>query len=441
LAHTTLTEPDPVVAARAPAPAPHGALAHAHSIGWHEARELAAELGLRYGRASRRASADGATEEVLLAEAVGRVLAADVCASADLPRFATAAMDGWVLSSCSPGGSIVDGSATAWEVHAGIAAGDLPSATSMALGSARPICTGAPVPPGGAAVLRSELGEISVDRAGRSWLRSTHPVRPAEHIRPAGEEARQGEILLRASASLTPPQIALAAAAGRDTLTVVRRPTVDLLLLGDELARNGHPRGGQVRDALGPAVPAIVAALGLQLSHVRYVPDDPAVTIAALQETTADVVLTTGGSSHGAADHVRGALRVLGARLVFDGVAMRPGHPVILAALPDGRPVLCLPGNPLAALVCLTTLALPLVDAILGRLPRRSALSVAGAVLGNRTHSTRLIACVETVTGLSPVDWQGSGMLRGLAHADMLAVVPPGGVRAGEPVHTVSLLW
>jgi molybdopterin molybdotransferase len=463
MAHPTFVGPESGVVERAFGHAQHGAAASSHhvgrcevgsheighhNVGWHKARELAAELGRRSGNGSRRASqhapAEGATEEVPLADAAGRILAADVIAVADLPRFATAAMDGWVLSACAPDESSIGGTPPGWKLDTAIAAGDPPSAAPMLPGSARPISTGAPVPAGAAAILRSELGTVSVGRTGsrgQSTLGSTHPVRANEHIRLPGEEARHGEVLLYASDTLTPPRIALAAAAGRDTLPVLRLPTVELLLLGDELARTGHPRGGQVRDALGPAVPPIVAALGLAMGRLSYVPDDLAATVAAVRGATADVVVTTGGSSHGSADHVREALRAVGARLIVDGVAMRPGHPVILAELPDGRPLLCLPGNPLAALVCLISFAVPLADALLGRSPRPLGLSMAATGLPNATASTRLIACRGIANGVVPVEWQGSGMMRGLAHADALAVVPPGGTRKGEPVQTAPLPW
>jgi molybdopterin molybdotransferase len=448
MAHTRFTQPEFALAESAPG--------HTHSQGWHEARDLVVGLGLRYRRALRCAPPGIAVEEIPLAAAVGRILAVDVIAVADLPRCATAAMDGWVLSLCAPTESRVSGTAPGWKVDAAIAAGDVPLAQPMLPGTARPISTGAPVPRGAVAVLRSEFGEISVDRVGlreRMTLHSTHPVRANDHIRPSGEEAREGETLLHASDTLTPPRIALAAAAGRDTLPVLRRPTVELFVLGDELARSGHPCEGQVRDALGPAVPPIVASLGLVMGGARYVPDDLAATVAALGEATADIVITTGGSSYGAADHVRGALQALGARFIFDGVAMRPGHPVMLAELTDGRPLLCLPGNPLAALVCLISFAGPLADALLARSPRPLGLSMVATDLPNATGShntpgfrnatasTRLIACRQTADGVVPVDWQGSGMMRGLACADVLAVVPPGGTCAGQPVQTVPLPW
>ncbi|MET0990290.1 MAG: molybdopterin molybdotransferase MoeA, partial [Glaciihabitans sp.] len=381
-------------------------------------------------------------ETVALGAATGRLLAADVTASAPLPRFAAAAMDGWALAPARP--TPAAGPADAplrWLLGDAIAAGDSPATTTLQPGTARPISTGAVVPAGAVAVLRAEQGDVTRDSAGRLWLSPRHPVRDGDHIRPAGEEAAAGDVLLRAPITLTPPRIALAAAAGRDSLTVRRLPSMDVLILGDELVRSGVPGGGAIRDLLGPTIPGIGANLGLRDGEVREVTDSLAATVAALQHCSSDVVVTTGGSSHGAADHMRRALATLGARMVFDGVRMRPGHPVMLAELPDGRPVLSLPGNPLAAFICLASFGVPLADAMLGRPARPLDVERMAGAVPPGTGSTRLVACQRDPSGLSPVTWQGSSMVRGLADADVVAVVPVQGVAAGARVQTLPLPW
>jgi molybdopterin molybdotransferase len=122
-------------------------------------------------------------------------------------------------------------------------------------------------------------------------------------------------------------------------------------------------------------------------------------------------------------------------------VRMRPGHPVMVARLIDGRLMLCLPGNPLAAMLVLASLGVPLIDGMLGR-----PLAPLGAVVlahdvANLSGSTRLVAYRNTVDGAVPTARQGSGMLRGLAEADGVAVVPPGGVSAPDAIATIPLPW
>ncbi|RII85806.1 molybdopterin molybdenumtransferase MoeA, partial [Clavibacter californiensis] len=135
----------------------------------------------------------------------------------------------------------------------------------------------------------------------------------------------------------------------------------------DEVVDRGVPVPGRVRDAIGPALPALLAACGLGAGSTVRVPDDARATRDAIAQATAPLVITTGGSSRGPADHVRSALDALRARLVVDAVRMRPGHPVMLAELPDGRAVLCLPGNPLAAIACLLSFAPAIADGLAGR--------------------------------------------------------------------------
>ncbi|NQX28082.1 molybdopterin molybdotransferase MoeA [Microbacteriaceae bacterium VKM Ac-2854] len=388
----------------------------AHDLDWRAARD----------RAHAAATERAAVTVLPLVEAAGHTLAHDVFATNDIPRNAGSAMDGWAVArTIGP-----------WTLGEPILAGDAPS--SVRAGEARPIATGAAVPTGAVAVIRREHGDVV--RPGAAMLQlnalATGP-RPGDHIRPAGEEARRGDPLLRAGTVLTAPRIGLAAVAGLDELAVRVPVAVDCVLLGDEIRRSGAPEAGAVRDALGPVLPGILASMGLAPGRMRWAGDDPDATLAVLAATTAPLVITTGGSSRGPTDFVRSALSALGGRLLIDGVAMRPGHPVMLARLPGDRMLLCLPGNPLAALLCLASFGMPLADGLLGRPQRALGALTLTVDAPNPARATRLLACAGGI----PVPWQGSGMLRGLAAADAVAVVPPGGAAAGETVASVPLPW
>lgn len=400
-------------------------------VDWHEARRIAWALG---------AAAPVRIETVDITSASGRVATDVARALAPLPGFDSAAMDGWALG---PG----DGP---WRIGDAIPMGSAPDPVVLAAGTARPLTTGGPVPAGTHAVLRSEDGV-----ADGGLLRATRVPSPGAHIRRAGEESAGGEVLVRSGDLLTPPRCALLAAGGHDAVRVRARPRVAALTLGDEVHGRGVPRPGSVRDVFGPSVPPIIVAFGAEAGPARAVPDDLDGTVAALEEAIgglggprADIVVTTGGTAHGTGDHLQAALGLVGARIVIDGVAVRPGHPVMLAVLPDGRVVLGLPGNPLAGLLCLVALGGPLLAGALGRPLPALGTAVAADALPNPTRSTRLVACVRADSGdaagparVLALGRQGSAMLRGLASAEAVAVVPPGGVAADETVETLPLPW
>ncbi|MBC7725447.1 MAG: molybdopterin molybdotransferase MoeA [Burkholderiaceae bacterium] len=401
---------------------------------WSTARDRALELGL---------SRPHPLEIVDIADAAGRTLGVDLAARAPLPGYSSSAMDGWVVAGEQP-----------WRIGTAIHAGDSPDLPDLVAGTARPIMTGGPVPPGSRGVLRLEHGTELHDAeqhdtgtaTGPLLVRNTHAQaeEPHEgaHIRLIGEELAEGAIVITAGSVLTPPRVALAAVAGHDAVTVTARPRVAFVLLGSEVVTSGIPASGLVRDAYSPQFPDLARSLGLLPVGTRRVTDDLAATIDAITDAgDADLIVTTGGTARGATDHVRAALETLGATLVLDGVAMRPGHPVMLATLPDGRPVLCLPGNPLAAMLALLSIGGPLVDGLLGRPVARLGRTVTAVKVPNPGRQTRLVAAVFTDLGAEPTASQGSGMLRGLAAADTVLVVPPGGLAAGVHAATLPLPW
>ncbi|WP_420034489.1 molybdopterin-binding protein [Streptomyces sp. cg28] len=370
---------------------------------------------------------------VPLGEALGLVLAAPLTALTDLPSFDTSAMDGWVVAGPGP-----------WDVRAkGILAGHEPP-PELSDGEAAAIATGARIPPDTTAVIRSEHGHL--DDQGR-----LHPLRDVTHgqdIRPRGQECRSGELLLPTGAVVTPAVLGLAAAAGYDELTVVPRPRVEVLVLGDELLTSGRPRDGLIRDALGPMLPHWLRALGVEVTAVRRLGDDAKALLKAVRKSTADLIVTTGGTASGPVDHVHPTLRAVDAELLVNGVAVRPGHPMLLARLKEGRHLVGLPGNPLAAVSGLLTLAEPLLRELSGRAGHTEPYS---APLHTSVHGhpgdTRLVPVVVRQDEGSGHDWavplryNGPAMLRGIAAADALAVIPPGGAKEGREVEILDLPW
>ncbi|MER7489265.1 molybdopterin molybdotransferase MoeA [Streptomyces sp. NPDC126497] len=408
-----------------------GAPRHPHhdATDWTEARAVA-ERAPRHTTGNRAGHL--APVAVPLASALGLTLAAPLTALTDLPSFDTSAMDGWAVSGPGP-----------WTVRdEGVLAGHA-AHPPLTDGEAVRIATGARIPPDTTAVLRSEHGRT--DDTGRLHVtdatRPPHTVAHGQDIRPRGQECRSGDQLLPAGTLVTPPVLGMAAAAGYDRLTAVPRPRVDVFVLGDELLGAGLPHDGLIRDALGPLLPPWLRALGAEVTAVRRVGDDERALYEAITASDADVLVTTGGTAAGPVDHVHPVLRRIGAELLVDGVTVRPGHPMLLARTPDGRHLVGLPGNPLAAVSGLLTLAEPLLRTLAARpAPEPYALPLRDAVQGH-PRDTRLVPVALRDDRALPLLYNGPAMLRGIAAADALAVVPPGGTRPGQEAELLDLPW
>lgn len=355
-----------------------------------------------------------------LVDAIGRQLAEDVVAQHDLPHYASSAMDGWAVRGEGP-----------WMI--------VPDGSVLERGWAMPIVTGGLVPDGVLGILRSENANV-----GDGFV-STETREPlaGQHVRLPGREAKRSERVIASGVTINPAHVALAAGCGYDTLQVAGRPRVSFVFSGDEVVDSGIPGPGQVRDSFGPQLPVFLRMLGTETVSVRRVRDSLSETVSAIaaDPPECEIIVTTGGTGDSAVDHVRTALSELGAQLIIDGISMRPGGPTMLAKLPDGRLVVALPGNPLAAMMGILTVVAPLIGG-LGSFPTHSLGRITCAVeLPGKPGNSALMP-YRIHDGLAIVDdWQGSAMMRGLAAADGVLIVPPDGVRKGEVVETVALPW
>ena len=396
---------------------------------WQEAISIAARAG---------ASTPQPVESLPLADCQDRVLAETLAAARDIPHFDSSAMDGFAVHGPPP-----------WQLEATTASGaDVHAASGarpLGAGWARPILTGGAVPAGATSVVRAEHAEASGDAL---QLRADAPdtdLAPARNIRHAGRETRAGEVLLAGGQVLSPADIAYAAVSGLDALPVRTRPRVALLMTGDEVITAGQPGPGQVRDTFGPALPGLVELLGGDIVGSRRVGDDAEATLAALHEalTAADVVLTTGGTGHSAADHVRRESARLASELLFPELAMRPGHPTTFAQLGEhpGAWHVGLPGNPLAAMTAMRVVVEPLLSGMLGK-PLRAARTVEVAVDVRPVRvSTLMPARQREDSRWEPCDARGANMLRGLTEADGFLTVPTTGLAAGDQTQVLDLPW
>lgn len=374
--------------------------------------------------AARRLALPAVAEPVGLDDLLGRVLAADVPARADLPAADSSAMDGWAVRAADLPGSV----RVVGESRAGV-----PFHGTVGPGEATRLSTGALVPDGADTVLRAEDGE---EQGG--VLTTAASPRIGRDIRFGAEDLHAGAPVLRAGTYLNGPRVGAVAAAGHAHAMCRVPPSVAVVTTGSELVDPGGPVGhGTVFDSNRHGLRAqVLEAGGRVVSHVT-VEDDAARVRAALADAVeaADMVVVAGGLSIGRHDHVRAGLHDLGLRPTFSRMAMRPGRPTTLGTIGECR-VLAVPGNPAAAAVGVHLLG----RALLGTEVPWQPMPLA-APMSSGGHLDEVIRC-RVVSGRAvPLPNQGSGSISSLAGADVLAWLPWGRrhFAAGDPVQVSRL--
>ncbi len=307
-----------------------------------------------------RVGAVAETEDAVLRDARGRVLAADIAAPIDLPPFDNSAVDGYAVRHAEIGAEHETRLAVVDRLTAGRAA-----AREIGAGEAIRIFTGAPMPQGADTVFMQE----DVRRDGAAVIVPPGLKRGANR-RLAGEDVARGAIALHAGRRLQPQDLSMAAALGLQALPVRRRVRVAIFSTGDEIAEPGAPLpAASLYDANRELLRGLLAQLGAEVSDLGILRDDPDKLAARLGEAASgqDLVLTSGGVSTGEADHVRDAIEKAG-RLVFWRVAIKPGRPVAMGVL-KGTAFVGLPGNPVAVFVTFARVVRPLLLRLAGAAP------------------------------------------------------------------------
>ncbi len=376
---------------------------------------------------------------VPLMEARGLALAEDIAARFDSPPFDNSAVDGYAVRSADAAEA-----GRTFEVVDEAPAGR-PARRSVGEGEAIKIFTGGVIPEGADAVVMVENTsgwgeEFELKKATTS----------GSNLRAAGEDVREGDIMLRAGAEIGAPEIALAATQGYGELPVYRRPKVVVLSTGTELVEPGTRdlSPGEVFDSNSFALLAQAREAGADARRLYAASDDAEVLKSAMEEalTSADVVVTSGGVSVGEKDLVKGTLLKLGVEQVFWGIKLKPGKPVFFGTR-EGARFFGLPGNPVSAMVCSELFVRPALMKMMGREDRhRPHIEVyfdedVENKFG-RMHAMRVtLNRTERGWRAESVGAQGSGLVSSLTKADALALIGPEseGVRAGEPVEAIVL--
>jgi molybdopterin molybdotransferase len=294
------------------------------------------------------------------AEAAGRVLRQALISDIDYPTADVSAVDGFCLRADDTAGAMQT-HPVVLPVEATIRAGQS-RGSGLSPGHCARIMTGAAVPPGGDAVVRSE----DVAEADERIL-VARPVRAGDGVRRAGEVARKGDCLLNGGEMLTPARIGLLASFGACTVQVNQRPRVALLGVGDELVDcSRRPANGEVRRSNTATMMALLDALRCDIIDLGTVGDDEGQIVARLDRSgECEMVITAGGVSGGLYDLVPRALERMGARTLFKGIRMLPGKATVAAEL-NRLTYVCLPGNPVAGFVVFWVLVRRLLLAMMG---------------------------------------------------------------------------
>jgi molybdopterin molybdotransferase len=405
----------PLVRATIAAPAPNRRLAakgdngNVPALTFVDAREMVLRT-VRHGRTHP------AIEEIPLAEAGGRVLAADTAADRDSPALARSVRDGYAVRAIDlPGQLEIIGEVRAGERFAG----------ELGAGQAVEIMTGAPIPAGADAVVmiehtRREGVQVAIDGAAETQ----------QFINPRGCEAAAHEVVLQAGKRLDYADIALLAAVGRARVKVYRRPVVAIVATGDEIVEiHEIPQEFQIRNSNAWSLAVQVARAGGTPEVLPVARDTVEHTRAMVARGLgADLLLLSGGVSAGKYDVVEKVLAEFGAEFYFDRVLIQPGQPLVFGRA-GGKYFFGLPGNPSSTMVTFEVFARAALELLAGQ--EEIALHLPFARLTcdfrHRPGLTRFLPARLSADGseVTPVNWHGSSDIPALTRANAYLVADP----------------
>jgi molybdopterin molybdotransferase len=371
------------------------------------------------------------TEMVSVWCALNRVLAEDIIAEEDLPRFDRSAVDGYAVKAEDTFGASQFKPRTL----------KLTNASELESGEAKQVWTGNPLPKGSDAVLMLE----NVKPIGDSQIEVWTAVTPGENVSKRGEDIAKGEVAVKAGTRLKPHHLALISALGKSEVKVFEKPKVAILATGNELVEVGEkPREDQIYETNRVLLVSLCHQLGAEPIDLGIAKDNIKEISEKLKHglEEADAIITTGGTSVGASDLVPTAINRLGEPgILVHGVAMRPAMPTALAIVND-KPIVVLSGNPVAAFFGFEVFARPLILKMLGieneprpvvtaRLTRRTSTA-----LGRKTFVRVRVFQQNGEFFAEPISARGSGIISTLTRANGYIVVPENreGLEEGETV-------
>jgi molybdopterin molybdotransferase len=372
-------------------------------------------------------------EIVSLPSALGRVLAQDVIAQANIPPFPNSSMDGFALRAAD---IVLATEANPVELHIimDIPAGKAPE-RPIGAGEAARIMTGAPMPQGADAVIPVESTNVSWAAGDNNPLPAkvavARSLKTGDYVRPTGEDIQVGQRILEAGILIRPAEIGVLASLGCPNISVIRQPRVAILSTGDELVGLDEPlTPGKIRDSNSYTLAALVASchsIPVRIRPARDTLDDVRQRFREALDQSPDIILSSAGVSVGAFDVVRTVIEEMG-EVSFWRINLRPGKPLAFGQL-DGVPFFGLPGNPVSAMVTFDVFVRPALLKLAHR-PDNNTRTVT-ALLGEELNSDGRRSYLRVKLTKQNEQWiahttgtQSSGALMSMVLADGLMIVP-----------------
>ena len=368
---------------------------------------------------------------VPLHEALNRVLAEDIIAEEDIPRFDRSAVDGYAVKA--------EDTFEASQFKPKILR--IVDEDRVGGKQAKKVWTGNPIPKGANAVVMLE-NATRIDDKIEIWT----SVTPSENISKKGEDIEKGEVAVKAGTRLKPQHLGLIAALGIDEIKVVEKPKIAILATGNELAERGGKRGKeQIFESNRLVLSASCRELGAEPVDLGIAKDDIEEIVEKIKKgfDKADIIITTGGTSVGVSDLVPEAVNRVGKPgIIVHGIAMRPAMPTALAVV-DGKPIIILSGNPVAAMIGFEVFVRPLICRMFGLKKEERRLMVkakimkrVSTVLGRKTFVRVRVLQRFGEFFAEPISARGSGIISTMTEANGYVVVPENreGLEKGETV-------
>ncbi len=366
------------------------------------------------------------TETLAIEDCDGRITAEDVIAATDVPHYRRAAMDGFAVRASE---TLSAGSGTPVVLKLG----------KGEKGTCVRVHTGSPVPEGTDAVVMME--DTAVHRDNVEIFAQLHPFKNVGEI---GEDIRKGETVLKEGHRLRPCDIAVLASLGIKNIKVFRKPLVTIIPTGEELVsrEKSEIKEGEVYETNGLMASLYIRKWGGAPKLLDIVTDNPEkIKEAIMSALDADMIIISGGTSVGKRDYVPKVVGSLG-NLLVHGVGISPGKPAALGII-NGKPVVCMPGYPVAGIVALYFFARAALRR-LGHMPDEPDMTVR-AVLSEKIASRtgyKTFARVRIESGKAvPLATSGAGILSSVSKADGFVIIPPNveGYGKGEEVKVVLI--
>ena len=371
------------------------------------------------------------TETVQLWELEGRILAEDIRAAISVPSFDRSPYDGYALMAADTAGASPENPAV-FKITEEIPAGYAPT-IPLTPGHAAKILTGAPIPEGCDTTIKYEETEFT-----DTEVKIFQPLKAGSNVVYAGEDIKQGETILTAGTRVSAAALGLLAGQGITEAVVYKKPRITVISTGSELAEAGQSlKPAQIYNSNVYTISAYLRAMDAQPVNGGIVPDDPD-TIAqrigkALEDS--DMVITTGGASVGDYDWAYRVSQMMGTDILFWKADFKPGGAMCAAVL-GGKLILCLSGNPGAAVIGLLRVGMPYIRKLCGHnevMPERVSVILKDS-FGKPSPKLRLVrGRLEIKDGTAYFvhnDGQGNGVVSSLMGCDLLAEIPAGTGRA-----------